>query len=62
MNTKLIAGEQLEKKDEAYRHRALTLGTIGGVNVPFFKPSQLKPSNHLQEKPNVLFYYFTINQ
>ncbi len=29
---------------------ALTLGIIGGVNVPFFKPSQLKPSNHLKEK------------
>lgn len=25
----------------------LTLGIIGGVKVPFLKPSQLKPSNHL---------------
>ena len=27
--------------------RLLTLGIIGGVKVPFLKPSQLKPSNHL---------------
>lgn len=25
----------------------LTLGIMGGVKVPFLKPSQLKPSNHL---------------
>lgn len=24
-----------------------TLGIMGGVKVPFLKPSQLKPSNHL---------------
>lgn len=27
----------------------LTVGMMGGVSVPFFSPSQLKPSNHLQQ-------------
>ena len=28
----------------------ITLGIIGGVKVPFLKPSQLKPSNHLKKE------------
>lgn len=37
--------------------RVLTLGIIGGVNVPFFRPSQLKPSNHLKGRQ----HYFVIS-
>lgn len=32
----------------------LTLGIIGGVKVPFLKPSQLKPSNHLEKEKTLI--------
>ena len=41
---------KLNYKEQSWQQCVLTLGIIGGVNVPFFKPSQLKPSNHLKEK------------
>jgi len=50
-----ITKEQRERKE--YQQCALTFGMIGGVNVPFFNPSQLKPSNHLKDTINVMFYY-----
>lgn len=33
-----------------WRGNRLTSGLMGGVRVPFRKPSQLKPSNHLNTK------------
>lgn len=40
---------------------ALTLGIIGGVSVPFFKPSQLKPSNHLKGKQHYVIIVQKVN-
>lgn len=35
----------------------LTSGVMGGVRVPFLRPSQLKPSNHLIRDTKISFIF-----